>query len=659
MSARFPATCGVGKLGMLALGAVSVVAWPSNLRADAKSDYEMLFGKEDRAASASRTTADDAALAGKLLEAAKTARDASDLKRLLCRKAHAFGLKNRAGYTAALEAVKLLERTFPDERPQCREMRLEVLALRYRWVPRSERRVAGEDYLRALLACAEARESAGRQEEAAALYAKACSIAQYNRSGLLEEIAARRKELTQRIATEARTRVRVRTLSEALEKDPTDVRAREDLIRCHLLELDDPAAAKKLVNTSVSELLRTCVPLAARPIEETPQAQCLELAKWYRQLAAQAPQAHRERPLVRARWYLQRFLRLRDAEDVKTLQARLILKAVMADLNRLGAACVGTAKWFQRLRRLFENGAFAMTDRVRGGGGNLFVETAREGGLLIGLKVTCHMYSIHRTIGSVQPIFLTAEGRVEGKIHGKASGEVRAVEAKPGYAVGAIHGIGGHRIDGFKVIFMGIGTRGLDPTKRYESEWLGGNKGREDTKLAGDGGFVIGIIGTQGAQVHSLGLVQVKSTGLWEGAGALDLTEFPPSSVTVGWRSLTVSRPICDDGEKGPNIDGKPVKPYLGASARSAIVYRLPLGAGGRRLLPRGWMAQPDSRNGVKFIVRIDGKKVYQSRTVNITDPWVDIDVRIPVGAKVLELAVDDLGDKGGDRSYWVRPRIE
>lgn len=69
-------------------------------------------------------------------------------------------------------------------------------------------------------------------------------------------------------------------------------------------------------------------------------------------------------------------------------------------------------------------------------------------------------------------------------------------------------------------------------------------------------------------------------------------------------------------------------------------------------------MAQSDSRNGVKYIVRIDGKGVYQSRKVMPADPWVDVDVPIPVGAKELELIVDDLGDNRGDRAYWVQPRL-
>jgi len=69
-------------------------------------------------------------------------------------------------------------------------------------------------------------------------------------------------------------------------------------------------------------------------------------------------------------------------------------------------------------------------------------------------------------------------------------------------------------------------------------------------------------------------------------------------------------------------------------------------------------MAQSDSRNGVRYIVRIDAKRVHQSRDVTPADAWVDVDVPIPVAARELELIVDDLGDNKGDRAYWVQPRL-
>jgi len=237
------------------LAAVCVMVWPNHLRADAESDYEMLFGKEDKTVAASSSTADDAAFAGKLLEAAGSLRNSPELQRLLCQKAYEFGLRNPAGHHGAIEAVKVLEKAFPDEKPTWQEMRLKALELQYRQAPRSARKAAAEAYLTAILDRADAQEAAGQQEEAAASYTKAYPIANYNRSALLGEIVARRKDLAQRMAAEARAQVRLKMLTAALERDPKDVSAREDLIRFHLLERDDAAAAGKLLDVDVLDHL--------------------------------------------------------------------------------------------------------------------------------------------------------------------------------------------------------------------------------------------------------------------------------------------------------------------------------------------------------------------------------------------------------------------
>ena len=149
-----------------------------------------------------------------------------------------------------------------------------------------------------------------------------------------------------------------------------------------------------------------------------------------------------------------------------------------------------------------------------------------------------------------------------------------------------------------------------------------------------------------------------EATGIPADPLARDLTRMTPVSVKVGWKALTVSKPISADGNPGPSMDGKACEPYLGAAAPSCIVYKLPPWARGRKFLARGWMAAPDS-NGVEFIVRIDGKEAYKSRMVDIKNPWVEIGVWIPPRAENLELVVGDLGDNHGDRSYWVQPRIE
>ena len=82
--------------------------------ADAKSDYEMLYGAREKKVLATKSTADDAALAGELLASAKHLADSPKLQAILYEKAYEFGAKDLAGHAHALEALALLEKAAPD-----------------------------------------------------------------------------------------------------------------------------------------------------------------------------------------------------------------------------------------------------------------------------------------------------------------------------------------------------------------------------------------------------------------------------------------------------------------------------------------------------------------------------------------------------------------
>ena len=52
-------------------------------------------------------------------------------------------------------------------------------------------------------------------------------------------------------------------------------------------------------------------------------------------------------------------------------------------------------------------------------------------------------------------------------------------------------------VDGFSVTFMKLGKNKLDPTDRYESEWVGGPGGFREERIGGNGGLITGIVGTE------------------------------------------------------------------------------------------------------------------------------------------------------------------
>jgi hypothetical protein len=124
-----------------------------------------------------------------------------------------------------------------------------------------------------------------------------------------------------------------------------------------------------------------------------------------------------------------------------------------------------------------------------------YQEVPESGALLIGFEVTYASFDGSRVIQTVRPIFQTAGGRVSGTTHGVPGESVSRVEAKPGFAVGAVTIKAGAGVDGMSVTFMAIQEDGLDPNRAYESKWLGGKGGYPPKKLGGSGAPVVGIFG--------------------------------------------------------------------------------------------------------------------------------------------------------------------
>ncbi len=153
--------------------------------------------------------------------------------------------------------------------------------------------------------------------------------------------------------------------------------------------------------------------------------------------------------------------------------------------------------------------------RKLGTGRNAYEEVPEEGALLIGFELTYGRYGNNPTVTTLRPIFLTRDGRVMGKLHGMPGANLTRVEAKPGYAVGAVTVKAGLGVDGMSLTFMEIGETGLNPSRAYESEWLGGLGGDAKTKLAGSGAPVVGIFGAtaEGRNTfNGLGLVTTPDT---------------------------------------------------------------------------------------------------------------------------------------------------
>jgi hypothetical protein len=149
------------------------------------------------------------------------------------------------------------------------------------------------------------------------------------------------------------------------------------------------------------------------------------------------------------------------------------------------------------------------TERL-GSGSYPYEEVPKEGALLTGFEVTYGKFGDSPTVTTFRPIFLTRRGRLLGTTHGRPGAGVIRVEAKPGYAVGAVTIKAGLGVDGMSVTFMEICDGGLNTSHAYESAWLGGMGGDRKRQLGGSGAPIVGIFGAtaEGASTfNGLGLV--------------------------------------------------------------------------------------------------------------------------------------------------------
>ncbi len=151
---------------------------------------------------------------------------------------------------------------------------------------------------------------------------------------------------------------------------------------------------------------------------------------------------------------------------------------------------------------------FAKTESVGGSRGGDFLDCNPEA-MLVGLSVTTTNFSGHQVIGSVQAIYQGRHGQVSGERCGRQHGNAITLLAKPGYAIGGISAFGGIRFAGFRIVFMRVQGHQLDPANSYESDWVGGKQSDERSRLGCDGNPVVGIFGKSGAEIDSLGLIQL------------------------------------------------------------------------------------------------------------------------------------------------------
>jgi S1-C subfamily serine protease len=176
---------------------------------------------------------------------------------------------------------------------------------------------------------------------------------------------------------------------------------------------------------------------------------------------------------------------------------------------------------------LITNGGLSTTELAGGDGGSAFQDLSDGAGILVGFDLVFNHFKGHRSLRGIRPLFQSPKGLIEGSFHGaKNRSDTKRVLAKNGYAVGgiscAVDNVANRRI---KVTFMKISSHGLNVNDAYQTEWFGNFGSTKTMDLKSSGGFVIGIEGSSGEGLDSIGLM--------EGSPRKMLNTRPDSTITL------------------------------------------------------------------------------------------------------------------------------
>jgi len=189
----------------------------------------------------------------------------------------------------------------------------------------------------------------------------------------------------------------------------------------------------------------------------------------------------------------------------------------------------------------------AATPLLGGGGGSPFASRGPEGAPLVGLRHTTIVWAGHRIIRSLTPLF-RVDGEIRaGAVRGRPHGPELETLARPGYAVGGLLVRSGHRVDGFRIVFMRVEGRRLDRSDVYSSAWIGGQGGGDERLLGCSGRVVTGIRGRHGADLDAIGLL--------EQPDPLARPEAPPVRLTFSGRIDGSEKIVIDaDAARWENV---------------------------------------------------------------------------------------------------------
>ena len=308
--------------------------------ADPQKTFNDVFGSAWDKAAATPSTQDDEQLAGELLAAVKTVEMPASLVHVIVERMATLGDKAPAALLPAVEAVDkllLIEKNAAKKRT-AQALAISLLEKAHAKGNAETKDVAAAKLLKLWLPLAEEHLAAKQWDEAAAIYNKALKLARDINAPQARTIPAQ----LDLIAAEQKKIAEIDALEKKIEANPKDADSRSKLIRIHLVDRDDPAAAVWFVGEGVDEKTKKLLPLAAKENSVTDATTLAELGGWYLELSDDVAAAAKPVMLKRSKAYYDRFLAVYKQSDLLKAKATLSLEQINRRLKEIETAAVPT-----------------------------------------------------------------------------------------------------------------------------------------------------------------------------------------------------------------------------------------------------------------------------------------------------------------------------
>ncbi|MBI3855794.1 MAG: protein kinase [Planctomycetes bacterium] len=464
----------------------------ATVQKDSEKQIRTLF-KDDYARKA---PADVQSLARKLLEQGSSVTNDDGARYVLLRDAR--DLAAQVGdLDVAMKAVDAMALSFE----------LEPVSTKVAALNKAAPQMRGADGMAALakayLAVMEEGIASGQYDPALTVTSKAETAA---RAAKDEILISRTVSVAKDLSFLQRESAAVRTAAKTLEQKPDDAAANATVGRFTCLAANDWARGTALLAKGNDPLLKAAAEKEIAAVDDTSSQAAVGDAWWVAAEKERSPEYKKREQARAVKWYLDA---LPGLAGLAKLQAETRLKQV-------GGLLLPAQPLPQR------------TEVVGGTGGASYDDYSREGGVLIGLRMSWSSGGV--VLKAVQPLFSTTSSVQEGPVRGKTTSGFKESMAKPGYAVGGLIARGTNRVNGLKIVYMKISGIALDPRDSYESEWFG-DRGSGEVRLGGDGTYVLGLCGGAFEDVDSLGLLVLRRG---EGRGTPAAAPAPAPASGIG-----------------------------------------------------------------------------------------------------------------------------